>query len=207
MSPHLSVGRSPVAVFPYASSQTFLDNTVSSFSPTTTYPAQSAAAVDPRNLVVVAPNNISEIRRSLQVLFAPLLDVVVSSNPSSHLAALAALAPALPPSLKPTKIQLQTPHCVYIDMIPAPLLRDRLIAAGPENSNSFMIQACTIVCDIEDIGQMTIWGEDWLNEFAWEFSAPVLERWGGWLLTQEWGQRANFWRRQRGANILPAWGE
>jgi hypothetical protein len=68
-----------------------------------------------------------------------------------------------------------------------------------------MTQVCTIALDIEDTGQMIIWGEDWLNDFSWEFSAPVLERWGGWLLTQEWGQRANFWRRQRGAATLPAW--
>lgn len=157
------------------------------------------------NLVVVVPNNITEIRRTLHGLFAPILEIPIISNPQNHLSTLAALAPTLPPSLKPTDLQLTTPHHAYIDMIPSPNLRDRLIAIGPANSNTFMTQVCTIALDIEDTGQMTIWGEDWLNDFSWEFSAPVLERWGGWLLTQEWGQRANFWRRQRGAATLPAW--
>jgi Domain of unknown function (DUF3425) len=162
-------------------------------------------AHDPQNLVVVVPNNIAEIRRSLHVMFAPILEITVISSPQNHLATLAALAPTLPTQLKPTVLQLQTPHHAYIDMIPSPSLRDRLIAVGPANSNTFMTQACTIACDIEDTGQMIVWGEDWLNEFSWEFSAAVLERRGGWMLPQEWGQRANFWRRQRGAPILSAW--
>ncbi|KAI1616145.1 hypothetical protein EDD36DRAFT_124698 [Exophiala viscosa] len=160
---------------------------------------------DPANLVVVVPNNIREIRRSLHQMFAPLLEIPVISNPQSHLATLAALEPTLPNALKPTQLQLTTPHHAYIDMLPSPSLRDRLIAIGPANANSFLTEACIIACDIEDTGQMTIWGEDWLNDFSWEFSATVLERWGGWLLTPEWGQRANFWRRQRGAPVLPGY--
>ena len=165
-----------------------------------TVPAQSAS-----HLVVVVPNNIAAIRRDLHLLFEPLLEISVMSNPQTHLATLTALAPTLPLQLKPTELQLRTPHHAYIDMIPSPMLRERLITVGPANSNTFMTQVCTIACEIEDTGQMTVWGEDWLNEFAWEFSADVLERWGGWLLTWEWGQRANYWRRQRGAPVLPAW--
>lgn len=68
------------------------------------------------------------------------------------------------------------------------------------------MEVCTLVCDVEDTGQMIIWGEDWLNEFSWEFSAAVLERWGGFLLAPEiWIRRANFWRRQRGAATLPGY--
>ncbi|EXJ77735.1 hypothetical protein A1O3_09964 [Capronia epimyces CBS 606.96] len=165
----------------------------------------SSTSHDPANLVVVVPNNIREIRRSLHQLFAPLLEIPVISNPQRHLATLAALEPSLPASLRPSQLQLSTPHHAYIDMIPSPSLRARLIAIGPANANTFLTEACTIACDIEDTGQMTIWGEDWLNDFSWEFSASVLERWGGWLLTAEWGQRANFWRRQRGAPILPGY--
>lgn len=165
----------------------------------------SQATTDPSNLVVVVPNNIREIRRSLHQTFAPLLEIPVISNPQTHLATLAALEPTLPSALKPTQLQLSTPHHAYIDMIPSPMLRDRLIAIGPANANTFLTETCTIACEIEDTGQMTIWGEDWLNDFSWEFSASVLERWGGWLLTSEWGQRANFWRRQRGAPVLPGY--
>jgi hypothetical protein len=173
--------------------------------PLSTSTPLSSTSNDPSNLVVVVPNNIREIRRSLHQIFAPILEIPVISNPQTHLATLAALEPTLPTSLKPTRLQLSTPHHAYIDMLPSPTLRDRLIAIGPANANTFLTEACTIACDIEDTGQMTIWGEDWLNDFSWEFSASVLERWGGWLLTAEWGQRANFWRRQRGAPILPGY--
>ncbi|KAL2430516.1 hypothetical protein ABEF95_009410 [Exophiala dermatitidis] len=168
-------------------------------------PSLTSAGSDPNNLVVVVPNNLIEIRRTLHRWFAPLLDIAVTYNPQSHLTTLAALEPSLPGSLKPSQLQLTTPHNAYIDMIPSPSLRDSLIAIGPANANTFLTEACTIACDIEDTGQMTVWGEDWLNEFSWEFSSSVLERWGGWLLTAEWGQRANFWRRQRGAPLLPGY--
>jgi len=197
---------SPSQFLPYGPPSAFLEapTTAASLSSGAVTPAPSASN-DPTNLVVVVPNNIREIRRTLHRLFAPILEIPIISSPTNHLATLAALIPSLPAPLKPTEMQLSTPHHAYIDMIPSPMLRDRLIAIGPANSNTFMMQVCTIACDIEDIGQMTIWGEDWLNEFSWEFSAPVLERWGGWLLTAEWGQRANFWRRQRGAAILPGY--
>lgn len=203
VSPQQELGRSPSHLLAYGTTNPYLDGT-SAMTPSVVAPSPLTTN-DPSNLVVVVPNNITEIRRSLHALFAPILEHSVISRPQNHLAALAALAPSLPQQLKPTALQLQTPHHAYIDMIPSPSLRDRLIAVGPANSNTFMIQVCTIACDIEDTGQMIVWGEDWLNEFSWEFSALVLERWGGWLLTSEWGQRANFWRRQRGAPILPAW--
>lgn len=194
-----SPGDLPAQSFlPYASQS-------SSFMGASSMTSPSVPGNPASNLVVVVPNNIAVIRRSLHVLFAPLLELNVLSNPQAHLATLAALSPNLPLQLKPTELQLHTPHMAYIDMIPSPTLRDRLITIGPANSNTFMSQVCTIACDVEDTGQMTVWGEDWFNEFSWEFSADVLERWGGWLLTREWGQRANFWRRQRGAPVLPAW--
>lgn len=166
--------------------------------------SNAVSAITP-NLCVIAPHNLLEIRRSLHVLFAPILEAPVISNPQTHLAALAMLAPQLPSALKPTELQLSTPHHAFIDLIPSPSLRERLIGIGPANASAFMTQVCTIACDIEDHGQMVIWGEDWLNEFSWEFSEAVLERWGGWLLDRRWGQRANFWRRQRGLPVLPAW--
>ncbi|RMZ85817.1 hypothetical protein DV737_g509, partial [Chaetothyriales sp. CBS 132003] len=197
------VRSSPSTYLPYGHPSVFLE------AAATTTPTSGVATVvppamtDPSNMVVVVPNNLREIRRSLHRLFAPLLDLSVISNPQTHLASLQAMAPTLPTALKPTALQLSTPHHAYIDLIPSPRLRDGLIALGPENSNTFLMEVCTIACDIEETGQMIVWGEDWLNEFSWEFSAAVIERWGGWLLTPEWGQRANFWRRQRGAPVLP----
>lgn len=162
----------------------------------------SITSGEPQDLCVLVPHNLVEIRRSLHALLAPVLELSVISNPQNHLATLALIGATLPPQLTPTDIQLSTPHHAYIDMIPSPSLRDRLISIGHGHSNTFMQQVCTITCDIEDTGQMIVWGEDWLNEISWEFSGPVLEHWGGWMLTSEWRQRANFWRRQRGAPIL-----
>ncbi len=190
---------------PVVATPSFVPGAVPVSLPPSTSTSMSGTSNDVGNIVVVVPNNIREIRRSLHQMFAPLLEIPVISNPQTHLATLAALASSLPVSLKPTQLQLSTPHNAYIDMLPSTLLRDRLIAVGPANANTFLTEACTIACDIEDTGQLTIWGEDWLNDFSWEFSASVLERWGGWLLTPEWGQRANFWRRQRGAPILPGY--
>lgn len=191
---------------PYGHPSAFLEAaTASSAISSASAEAMIPAVPDPSSLVVVVPNNVREIRRSLHQLFTPIVDIPVISDPQAHLTALANLAPSLPYSLKPTQLQLTTPHHAYIDLIPSPSLRDRLIAIGPANCNSFLMEVCTIACEIEDHGQMTIWGEDWLNEFSWEFSAAVLERWGGWLLTNEWGQRANFWRRQRGHPVLPGY--
>ncbi|KAK5946923.1 hypothetical protein PMZ80_001068 [Knufia obscura] len=191
---------SPSGYLPYGPPSAFLEAAaVASLSPDA---ALVPSVPDPTSLVVVVPNNIREIRRSLHQLFTPIINIPIISDPQAHLTALASLAPALPYSLKPTQLQLTTPHHAYIDLIPSPTLRDQLIAIGPANCNTFLMEVCTIACDIEDNGQMTIWGEDWLNEISWEFSAAVLERWGGWLLTNEWGQRANFWRRQRGHPTL-----
>lgn len=197
---------SPSNYLPYGPPGAFLEaaSTATLISSSST-PAPIPLLADPSTLVVVVPNNIREIRRSLHTLFAPLLDMAVISNPHEHLTTLQAMQSTLPSALKATQLQLTTPHHAYIDLIPSPSLRDRLIAVGPTNANSFMMEVCTIACDIEDTGQMTIWGEDWLNEFSWEFSPAVLERYGQWLLSRDWGQRANFWRRQRGVAPLPGY--
>lgn len=199
------VRASPSAYLPYGPPGAFLEAATTSTSSASVTPAPPALITDPNNLVVVVPNNIKEIRRSLHGLFSPLLDIPVISNPQAHLATLQVMQPTLPTALKATQLQLTTPHHAYIDLIPSPSLRDRLIAVGPANANSFLMEVCTIACEIEDTGQMIVWGEDWLNEFSWEFSAPVLERYGAWLLSPDWGQRANFWRRQRGAPVLPGY--
>ncbi|KAK5073727.1 hypothetical protein LTS08_002175 [Lithohypha guttulata] len=207
--PSISSGEvkgSPSAYLPYGPPSASLEAaTAAAAMSSATQVGLIPGVPDPSSLVVVVPNNIREIRRSLHQLFSSIIDIPIISDPQAHLTALVSLAPSLPYALKPTQLQLTTPHHAYIDLIPSPSLRDRLIAIGPANCNTFLMEVCTIACEIEDNGQMTVWGEDWLNEFSWEFSAAVLERWGGWLLTNEWGQRANFWRRQRGHPTLPGY--
>ncbi|KAK2750504.1 hypothetical protein FQN55_002104 [Onygenales sp. PD_40] len=165
----------------------------------------STGSVPHPALCVLVPHDIQQIRSYLQVLFQPVLEVNSFNDPQRHLTLLSALAPSLPSQLVPTELQLSTPHNAYIDLIPSPSLRNSLIEAGCATAAAFLAQVCTFACDIEDHGQVIIWGEDFLNEISWEFSAAVLEQWGGWLLSPAWGERANFWRRQRGDPLLPAW--
>ncbi|KAM5462142.1 hypothetical protein MferCBS49748_006695 [Microsporum ferrugineum] len=154
---------------------------------------------------IVTPYDIKQARSHLHSLFHPVLNLAVGGtfpDPQVHFLALARLSPSLPPSLQPTALQLHIPHDVHIDMIPSPLLRDALLKSNPVMVAAFLADVCTFVCDIEDRGQVTIWGENFLNEISWEFSASVLEQWGGWFLPSIWRERADFWRRQRGDPLL-----
>ncbi|EFR01547.1 hypothetical protein MGYG_04549 [Nannizzia gypsea CBS 118893] len=156
-------------------------------------------------LCILSPYDITRMRSYLHSLFRPVLNLIVDGmlpDPRIHLLTLAGLGPSLSSSLQPTSLQLEIPHNVYIDLIPSPSLRDALLRSDSTTVAAFLANVCTFVCDIEDRGQVTIWGEDFLNEFSWEFSESVLEQWGGWFLPPIWHERADFWRRQRGDSPL-----
>lgn len=138
-------------------------------------------------------------------MFRPLVaDPSITASPDRHLAVLRSLRDALPEPLKPTKAQLETPHYYGIDFIPSPSLRERLLTVTSDVAQSFALEIGVLRDDRDDTGELVIWGDDALNETAWEFSQVMLERWG-WMLGREWVQRCNFWRRQRGAPQLPDW--
>ena len=158
-------------------------------------------------LVVIIPYDRTKFQAYIQNLFKQLLNPAVYSSHEMHVTVLKSLEPILPRALKPTAMQLETPHYYGVDMIPFPALRDRLIGLGIDASRSFVQDLGECGGDDEDddgFSQVIIWGEDFLNEMSWEISQGVLERWG-WLLGPEFVQRANFWRRQRGAPLLPEW--
>ncbi|KAF3480180.1 uncharacterized protein GIQ15_05527 [Arthroderma uncinatum] len=176
----------------------------------------TSAAISPRSSLedaptpanrfcIVTPYDVRRVRTYLYSLFHPVLNLAVHGaypDPQLHFFTLSRLAPSLPPSLKPTALQLQTPHNPRIDLIPSPTLRDTLLSVDAATASTFLTEVCTFACEIEDHGQVIIWGENFLNEFSWEFSATVLERWGGWILPSIWRERADFWRRQRGDPVL-----
>lgn len=89
-------------------------------------------------------------------------------------------------------------------MVASPSLRDRLMTVTTEVARSFVAELGIIGGEPEEAGQVIIWGSEPLDEMSWEMSQPILERWG-WLLGSGWAQRANFWRRQRGAPLLAEW--
>jgi len=143
----------------------------------------------------------------IRELFRPLLSdpsILNGSSPDRHLAILRSLADILPPSLQPSKSQLEAPHYYAIDMIASPSLRDRLMSLTTDVAQSFIRDFGSCIGEVDDIGQIIIWGEDPYNEISWEVSQPLLERWG-WLLGREFVDRSNAWRRQRGAPPLPEW--
>ncbi|KAI9752056.1 MAG: hypothetical protein M4579_005784 [Chaenotheca gracillima] len=171
-------------------------------------PLLGMPSFDPR-LVVMVPYDKAKAQDYLRSLFRPLLaPQSILNEPMDHLATLARLTESLPRPLRPTKAQLETPHHYGIDLIPSPGLRDRLITFDPNVAKGFIDEILGSLIGHSnagpDYGQLVIWGEDALNEATWEFSQDTLQRWG-WLLGREWVHRANFWRRQRQAPLLPEW--
>jgi hypothetical protein len=156
-------------------------------------------------MIALIPYDRQKARNEVLQIFSPLLNSPSAlSTPSTHLSTLASLSPSLPAALKPTRNQLTIPHYYGIDLLSSPGLRDRLISVGPELSEQFVTEIVSGKGADEDMNQLIIWGEDPNNEMSWEFSRQVLTRWG-WLLGRDWVERANFWRRQRGAEPLPDW--
>lgn len=153
----------------------------------------------------LVPYDRNKARAEINQIFRPLYsDSSIIANPERHLAVLRSLSDSLPSVLKPSKAQLETPHYWGIDMIASPSLRERLLQAGSDAAQGFIAEIGVTGLEREDVGQLIIWGDDPLNEMSWEFSQSILERWG-WLLGRDWVNRANLWRRQRGASLLPGW--
>lgn len=169
------------------------------------YPAAATSLIPGPPALIVTPQPVANVRAYLTSLFQPILSGGPLLGQQSHLHSLALMGPNLPQSLRPTELQLHTPHLAAIDLIPSPWLRESLIRAGDLAASNFLAQVCTFVCDIEDHGQITIWGQDALNELSWEFSKEVLEQWGQWILDESWFRRAAFWRKQRGATVPEGW--
>jgi hypothetical protein len=155
--------------------------------------------------MVMVPYDRSRARAEIREIFRLFYqDPSAISNPDQHLAVLRSMSETLPPSFKPSKAQLETPHYCGIDMIASPSLRDRLLTLTADVARSFVADLGAAAEESEGVGQLIIWGDDPFNEMSWELSQPILEKWD-WLLGPVWKQRANFWRRQRGAPLLPEW--
>lgn len=155
--------------------------------------------------MVMVPYDRNRARTEIMDMFRPLYaDPAATSNSDRHLAILQSISGNLPIPLRPSKAQLETPHYHGIDMIASPSLRERLLTLTAEVARSFVTDLGIAGEQRDDLGQVIIWGDDPLNEMSWELSQPILEKWD-WLLGLGWKQRANFWRRQRGAPLLPEW--
>ncbi|KAH7312941.1 hypothetical protein BKA65DRAFT_516958, partial [Rhexocercosporidium sp. MPI-PUGE-AT-0058] len=126
----------------------------------------------------------------------------------------------LPPTLKPTQLQLTVPHHPEVDGLPFPQLRDNFIRAGETfNTDEFCMDMlygldaeagmCTNlsegkggeVCSGGRTG-LIVWSDPWLSG-SWEVEEGFARKYG-WLLRGcgDIMESTNFWRRSRGEKPL-----
>ncbi|KAJ5631596.1 uncharacterized protein N7484_011696 [Penicillium longicatenatum] len=117
----------------------------------------------------------------------------------------------IPPSLRPTSLQLSVPHEPSIDFFPLPRLRDNLILMG---SNLFTMGSfCRDMLgtlfqnhgiDNSDRKGLIVWGDPW-DVNSWECTPGFLMEWG-WLLEgcDELLYSTNRWRISRGEEPILA---
>ena len=102
---------------------------------------------------------------------------------------------AIPPSIAPTLQQLVIPHKPYIDMLPWPSMRDRML------SSSQVINETEFIQDMAS-NHFRVWGSCPWDPMGWEVGPYVASKW--WFLMDEEVMRTtNFWRSQRGEEALP----
>ncbi|KAF7563716.1 hypothetical protein G7046_g415 [Stylonectria norvegica] len=100
----------------------------------------------------------------------------------------------LPTAMAPTLQQQILPHQPYVDMLPWPSLRDRLLISLAT------VNEMELVTDLSTDG-LKIWGSVPWDPMAWEVSPAFAKKW--WFLLDDGIMHiTNFWRRQRGEDDL-----
>lgn len=94
-----------------------------------------------------------------------------------------------PPSLMPTHLQQTIPHHGYIDMIPFPDLRDRIL------ETLAVINEEELCRDLQS-DDWKIWGKRPWEPKSWEFAQDFVLKWW-FLLDDDILRMTNFWRMQR----------
>ncbi|KAL4960514.1 bZIP transcription factor [Aspergillus stella-maris] len=115
---------------------------------------------------------------------------------------------SLPLALRPSKIQLRTPHHPWLDLLPIVQMRDNLILAGDGYDDA---QLCKDMCgygaqlnpdrrrgDARGETGVIIWRDPW-DPSGWEVTESFLRRWG-WTVRGCMGlfRATNEWRGRRG---------
>ncbi|KAL2793493.1 hypothetical protein BJX66DRAFT_306012 [Aspergillus keveii] len=115
----------------------------------------------------------------------------------------------LPVALRPTVVQLSTPHHPWLDLIPFPQLRDNLILLGESLDDTqlcFDMSGRGTAAGVPDnrLGNaggetgVIVWRDPW-DPSGWEVTETFLRRWG-WVLRDctEVMRVTDRWRRVRG---------
>ena len=117
-------------------------------------------------------------------------------------------ADQLPKCLRPTQSQLMLSHHPFIDFLPWPSVREKVlvifsledhlrppIAVGP-------LALVNFAYDVEDNAEgVRIWGGDVFDSGSWEIGQTLFERWW-FLFNREIVENSNRWRSLRGAPLL-----
>ena len=144
-----------------------------------------------------------------------------------------AVAPSpslIPPALRPTPLQLSTPHLPWIDIFPHPVVRDNLIRAGSAvDDHDVCIDIVGEICGwggpCEVLGMewdasrvivrdkeegeperemrgVLVWADPW-DARNWELTEGFLRKWG-WIFrgATDLIDTSNAWREQRGEDRL-----
>lgn len=135
------------------------------------------------------------------------------------------LSTAAPHDLRPTSVQLCTPHHPYLDVMAPPAFRDNVLLACLDDDVGEQL------CYEMHVGSFTVWGEQPWNAMgmdfsfhvllfrfrggvlmmcglAWEVSQEFASSWF-WLLDEGLIRTTNYWRGERGEAelVLPASGD
>lgn len=139
--------------------------------------------------------------------------------------------PSLPASLCPTQIQMTHPHMSWIDLLPIPEFRDKMIQRQDSFNHWEMLQALigglvnrawsyedpqqtnqTLHHPLRQVthmvpmspghGGLIVWGEPYLDE-SWEVTPEFLAMWG-WALEgcEKLIATTNLWRARRGEDPI-----
>ncbi len=117
-------------------------------------------------------------------------------------------ASQLPPTWQPTATQILMPHHPFLDFLPWPSVRDRVINifSLPEGtrppSASGPTGLANLAYDIEDNSEgVRIYGDDPYDPACWEVGQVFFQRWW-FLFDRDIIATSNRWRRLRGAPPL-----
>lgn len=117
------------------------------------------------------------------------------------------LPPSHPASLTPTPLQVSELHHPWVDLLPWPILRDRIL----HMSAAELIDEDDLCHDIVEFdttqgssekAALIVWGAPW-DPKGWEASPAFLRKWG-WILEncEEILEATNYWREKRGEKKL-----
>ncbi|OAA41101.1 hypothetical protein BBO_05637 [Beauveria brongniartii RCEF 3172] len=114
----------------------------------------------------------------------------------------------LPPTWQPTATQIKMPHHPFLDFLPWPSVRDKVIDifSLPERSRPPSAAGSTglanLAYDIEDSSEgVRIYGDDPYDPAYWEVGQVFFQRWW-FLFDRDIIATSNRWRRLRGAPPL-----